>query len=148
VQKVRGNRKKVQQHPQVPIRRPIVDHGRNLLRNRKRLLHPDRGVRTVVNQDALAAASFMLIAQDFPASSSKYQTIRIPRLSPIVRGVIDRPGFSFAAYMAKQSGGPTEVHSWTAEIFGEFRELELQLLAGQLEASLRGSGKDKVRQIG
>jgi hypothetical protein len=126
-----------------------VDHGRNLVRNRKRLLHPDRGVRTVVNQDAaVAAASFMLIAQDFPASSSKYQTIRIPRLSPIVRGVIDRPGFSFAAYMAKQSGGPTEVHSWTAEIFGEFRELELQLLAGQLEASLRGSGKDKVRQIG
>jgi hypothetical protein len=94
------------------------------------------------------AAAFMLIAQDFPASSPKYQTIRIPRLSPIVRGVIDRPGFSFTAYMAKQPGGPTEVHSWIAEIFGEFRELELQLLAGQLEASLRGSGKDKVRQIG
>jgi hypothetical protein len=94
------------------------------------------------------AAAFMLIAQDFPASSPKYQTIRIPRLSPIVRGVVDRPGFSFAAYMAKQPGGPTEVHSWIAEIFGEFRELELQLLIGQLESSLRGSGKDKVRQIG
>jgi len=94
------------------------------------------------------AAAFMLIAQDFPASSPKYRTIRIPRLSPIVRGVIDRPGFSFAAYMAKQPGGPTEVHSWIAEIFGEFRELELQLLVGQLESSLRGSGKDKVRQIG
>ena len=39
-------------------------------------------------------------------------------------------------------------HSWIAEIFGEFRELELQLLASQLEASLRGSGEDKVRQIG
>jgi hypothetical protein len=94
------------------------------------------------------AASFMLIAQDFPASSPKYQTIRIPRLSPIVRGVIDRPGFSFAAYMANQPGGPTEVHSWIAEIFGEFRELELQLLIGQLESSLRGGGKDEVRQIG
>jgi hypothetical protein len=43
---------------------------------------------------------------------------------------------------------PTELHSWIAEIFGEFRELELQLLVGQLESSLRGSGKDKVRQIG
>jgi hypothetical protein len=94
------------------------------------------------------AASFMLIAQDFPPSSPKYQTIRIPRLSPIVRGVVDRPGFSFAAYMASQPGGPTEVHSWTAKIFGEFRELELQLLVGQLESSLRSSGKAEVRQIG
>jgi hypothetical protein len=33
------------------------------------------------------AASFMLIAQDFPPSSPKYQTIRIPRLSPIVRRI-------------------------------------------------------------
>jgi hypothetical protein len=93
------------------------------------------------------AASFMLIAQDFPPSSPKYQTIRIPRLSPIVRGVIDRAGFSFAAYMANQPGGPTEVHSWIAD-FGEFRELELQLPIGQLETSLRGSGKAEVMQIG
>ena len=65
------------------------------------------------------------------------ETIRIPRLSPIVRGVIDRPGFSFGAYMSQQSGGPTEVHSWIAEVFAKFRELELQLLIGELESSLR-----------
>jgi len=94
------------------------------------------------------AASFMLIAQDFPPSSPKYQTVRIPRLSPIVRGVMGRAGFSFAAHMANQPDGPTEVHSWIAEIFGEFRELELQLLIGQLESSLRSSGKAEVRQIG
>ena len=52
-------------------------------------------------------ASFMLIGQDFPPSSPKYETIRIPRLSPIVRGVIDRPGFSFSAYLSQQQGGPT-----------------------------------------
>ena len=68
-------------------------------------------------------------------------TIRIPRLSPIVRGVIDRPGFSFGAYMSQQSGGPTEVRSWIAEVFAKFRELELQLLIGELESSLRGGGK-------
>jgi len=50
--------------------------------------------------------------------------------------------------MANQPGGPTEVHSWIAEIFGEFRELELQLLIGQLETSLRSSGKAEVRLIG
>ena len=92
------------------------------------------------------AASFMVIAQDFPPSSPKYNTIRIPRLSPIVRGVIDRPGFSFGAYMSQQSGGPTEVHSRIAEVFAKFRELELQLLIGELESSLRGGGAKPVRQ--
>jgi hypothetical protein len=60
----------------------------------------------------------MVIAQDFPPSSPKYEMIRIPRLSAIVRGVIDRPGFSFSAYMSQQPGGPTEVHSWINQIFG------------------------------
>jgi len=92
------------------------------------------------------AASFMVIARDFPPLSPKYETIRIPRLSPIVRGVIDRPGFSFGAYMSQQSGGPTEVHSWIAEVFAKFRELELQLLIGELESSLRGGGKEQIRQ--
>jgi hypothetical protein len=92
------------------------------------------------------AASFMMIAKDFPPSSPKYQTIRIPRLSPIVRGLLDRPGFSFSTYMSKQPGGPTEVHSWIGEIFAEFRELELQLLIGELESSLRGGSKERVRQ--
>jgi hypothetical protein len=94
------------------------------------------------------AASFMLIARDFPPSSPKYATIRIPRLSPIVRGIVDRPSFSFAGYLAKQPGGPTEVHSWIEQIFGGFRELELQLLIGQLESSLRSDGKDVVRRTG
>ena len=92
------------------------------------------------------AASFMVIARDFPPLSPKYETIRIPRLSPIVRGVIDRPGFSLGPYMSQQSGGPTEVHSWIAEVFAKFRELELQLLIGELESSLRGGGKEQIRQ--
>jgi hypothetical protein len=93
------------------------------------------------------AASFMVIAQDFLPSSPKYEMIRIPRLSAIVRGVIDRPGFSFSTYISQQPGGPTEVHSWINQIFAEFRELELQLLIGELESSLRGGGKEQVRQI-
>jgi hypothetical protein len=93
------------------------------------------------------APSFMVIAQDFPPSSPKYEMIRIPRLSAVVPGVIDRPGFSFSSYIAQQPGGPTEVHSWINQIFGEFRELELQLLIGELESSLRGGGKGEVRQI-
>ena len=92
------------------------------------------------------AAAFMLIPQDFPPSHPNYSVIRIPRLSPIVRGVIDRRGFSFAAYMSKQPGGPTEVHNWIAGIFAQFRELELRLLIGELDSSLRGGVSKPVRQ--
>ena len=91
------------------------------------------------------ATSFMFIPQDFPPSRPEHGVIRVPRLSPIVRGVIDRPGFSFGSYMAKQPGGPTEVHSWTGTIFTEFRELELRLLIGVLEASLR-SGNEPIHE--
>jgi hypothetical protein len=63
-----------------------------------------------------------------------------------VRGVIDKPGFSFSAYMRTQPGGPTEVHSWIGQVFAEFRELELQPLIGQLESSLRGVAKRQMAQ--
>jgi hypothetical protein len=85
------------------------------------------------------ATSFIFIPQDFPPTRAECGVIRIPRLSPIVRGVIDRPGFSFGAYMASQPGGPTEVHSWINMIFTEFRDLELRLLLGQLQSSLSGA---------
>jgi hypothetical protein len=85
------------------------------------------------------ATSFMFIPQDYPPTRADCSLIRIPQLSPIVRGVIDRPGFSFGAYMAKQPGGPTEVHSWIGRIFAQFRELELRLTLGELESLLRAA---------
>ena len=90
--------------------------------------------------------SFMFVPQDFPPTRPEFGVIRIPRLSPIVRGIIDRPGFSFAAYMENQPGGPTEVHSWIGGVFAQFRELELRLLIGELESSLRGMSKEPLRQ--
>jgi len=93
------------------------------------------------------ATSFMFIPQDFPPTPTECGVIRIPRLSPIVRGVIDRPGFSFSAYMSRQPGGPTEVHSWIGGIFAQFRDLELRLLIAELQSSLRGDAmKEPVRQ--
>jgi hypothetical protein len=92
------------------------------------------------------ATSFMFIPHDFPPTRSDYGLLRIPRLSPVVRGVIDRPGFSFGAYMAKQPGGPTEVHSWIGNIFAQFRELELRLLIGALDSSLRAAPQQSVER--
>jgi hypothetical protein len=90
------------------------------------------------------AASFMFVPQDFPSSLPDCSVIRIQRLSPIVRGVIDRPGFSFSAYMTRQPGGPTEVHSWIAGVFAQFRDLELRLLIGALDSSLRGRKEPRL----
>jgi hypothetical protein len=85
------------------------------------------------------AVSVMYEKVDFPPSRNEYGLIRIPRLSAIVRGVVDRPSFSFGAYMTERPGGPTEIHSWIGTIFSEFRELELRLLMGKLGASLSDS---------
>ena len=82
------------------------------------------------------SVSLMFAKADFPPTRAECGMIRIPRLSPIVRGVIDRPSFSFAAYMTEQPGGPTEIHQWVGEIFAGFRELELRLLLGRLTSSL------------
>jgi hypothetical protein len=92
------------------------------------------------------ATAFMFIPQDFPPTRADCGMIRIPRLSPVVRGVIDRPGFSFSAYLGKRPGGPTEVHTWIDTIFSEFRELELRLLIGEIESSLRGYARQAAHQ--
>jgi|SRR5215472_7751829 len=83
---------------------------------------------------------------DFPPTRAACRMIRIPRLSQMVRGVIDRPSFSFGAYMVATPGTPTEIHDWIAGVFTEFRELELRLLMGTLAASLaRGSAASPGR---
>lgn len=92
------------------------------------------------------ATSFMFMPQDFPPSRADCSLLRVPQLSPIVRGVIDRPGFSFGAYMGKQPGGPTEVHTWIGSIFSQFRELELRLTLGELESVLRGAARGAPRR--
>ena len=92
------------------------------------------------------AVSFMYIAKDFPPTRAGCSVIRLPRLSPAVRGVIERPRFSFADYLAKQPHGTTEIHTWAATIFAEFRDLELRLLMGRLGASLSGIGLAPPRE--
>jgi hypothetical protein len=84
------------------------------------------------------AAAVTVAPEDYPPRRHEYGTLRIPRLSPMVRGVVDRPSFSFAGYLHTPASGPTEIHSWVDVVFTEIRSLELRLLMGQLGASLRG----------
>jgi hypothetical protein len=74
----------------------------------------------------------------FPPSCKACGVIRISRLSPLVRRVIDRPRFSFGAHMIEQPEGPTQVHQWISPILTKVREIELQLVLGRLSWMLRG----------
>ncbi len=94
------------------------------------------------------SVSVMFAKEDFPVSHPQLGVLRIPRLSPIVRGVIDRPSFSFAHYMTEQRGGPTEVHHWISTIFTEFREFELRLLMTRVASSLSGGTPRQAGQVG
>ena len=87
------------------------------------------------------SVSLMFAKEDFPGTGPECGMIRIPRLSAIVRGVIDRPSFSFGAYLGRRQGGPTEIHEWITQIFNEIRDLELRLLMGQVNLSLGRGGK-------
>lgn len=82
------------------------------------------------------SVSLMFDKADFPPTRPEYGVVRMERLSPIVRGVVDRPNFSFNAYMAKQTDGPTEVHAWVGNMYAGFRDFELRLLMGRLSLSL------------
>jgi hypothetical protein len=82
------------------------------------------------------SASLMTSTEDFPSTRPECGTIRVPRLSQVVRGVVDRPSFSFNTYMARQPGGPTEIHSWVADLYAQFRDFELRLLMGRQNSSL------------
>jgi hypothetical protein len=48
--------------------------------------------------------------------------------------------------MDNQPGGPTEIHTWISTIFSQFRELELRLLIGELDSSLRGPPRQQARR--
>ncbi len=84
------------------------------------------------------SVSVTIDKDDFPPSRPEFRIISIPRLSPIVKGVVDRPSFSFASYLVKPSTGPTEIHDWVATIFNAFRDLELRLMMGRVTSVLGG----------
>jgi len=91
------------------------------------------------------AAATIFNKEDFPPSSAELSPLRMARLSAIVRGVIDRPSFSFNRYVTERLGGPTEIHTWVADIFAEFRELELRLIMSKLKLNFGARGAPRRR---
>jgi len=93
------------------------------------------------------AVSIIFAQEDFPPTPTECGVIRIPHLSPLVRRVIDRPHFSFGAYMIEQPGGPNQVHQWISPILTKIRELELRLLMGRLMWSLGGGDPADLARV-
>jgi hypothetical protein len=82
------------------------------------------------------STALTISANDFPPTRPECGTIRMPRLSQVIRGVVDRPSFSFNAYKSSQPSGPTEIHSWIADLYTQFRDFELRLVMGRLNVAL------------
>jgi hypothetical protein len=95
------------------------------------------------------AVFVMFDTSEYPPSRPELGFIRVPRLSPIVHGVVGRPSFSFGTYLNNdRPGGPTEVHSWIGDIFGQFRQLELRMLMGKLSDSLGSPARPRDARSG
>jgi hypothetical protein len=73
---------------------------------------------------------------NFPSPVPGERPVRFPVLSPFLKSVVDRPGFSFDDYLERHSGPRTELHEWIERVFVEFRELELRLLLRELKTSI------------
>jgi hypothetical protein len=82
------------------------------------------------------SVSLTISAEDFPPTRPDCGFIRMPRLSQLVRGVVDRPSFSFNSTMPRQQNGPSEIHSWSSDLYRQFRDFELRLQFGRLNVSL------------
>lgn len=68
---------------------------------------------------------------EFPAAESDGLPMQVAALSPHLQGVVERPGFSFAAYLAEVADAPTGLSAWIGRIFIAFRDLELRLMLEQ-----------------
>jgi hypothetical protein len=70
---------------------------------------------------------------NFPEAPRGGAPVGVPALTPVLRGVIDRPSFSFAAYLSKTPDRTSELYEWMRRVFLVFRELAVRLLLGELK---------------
>jgi hypothetical protein len=97
---------------------------------------PELALVPVFNE---AVSRFAHLRDLFPPAPRGGEPVSIPALTPILRSVISRPGFSFVAYASKTTDTTSELYSWLRGVFVTFRELEVRLLLGELMPRLRYS---------
>jgi hypothetical protein len=73
-------------------------------------------------------------APDFPHSTA-WPSLRLPVLSPLLHGVINRHTFSFAEYLRNPSNAQTGLGAWIGRTFLGFRDLEIRLRLAEVARS-------------
>ena len=120
----------------VPVVLFIADGDRRS-RHSYELLHDrfaDLVLVPVINEAVSVAARYR---DNFPTPTMGGAPLTIPALAAVIKTVIERPGFSFAAYATGAADPTTELYGWIRRVFLEFRELELRLLLQQIRPSLQ-----------
>lgn len=82
--------------------------------------------------------------KNFPLSRAVSVPMQIPALMPLLYRYLEKPPFSFADFRSTPPQNIPldvymELHRWMRRVFVEFRELELRLLLGDVQASLGGA---------
>ena len=78
--------------------------------------------------------------EKFPLTFHGVGSLTIPALTPVLRSVIDRPGFSFVGYAMKTTDPTTELYGWMRKVFVPLREMESRLLLDELLLELKRTG--------
>lgn len=103
---------------------------------RLRSRHPRLVLAPAINE---ALPLMLQLHGDWPRSRlAAGAPLIVPALSPMIRGVVERPSFSFAAFAATGNTS-SEIYSWTRRLFIQFRELELRMTLDDLTPALKFS---------
>jgi hypothetical protein len=97
---------------------------------------PDLALVPLFNEHLPRTESYR---HNFPPTRRGGDPVQVPGLTPVVRSVVDRPGFSFVTYAMKTTDPTAELYDWMRRLFISFRELEVRLLLGGLRPQLRHS---------
>lgn len=98
---------------------------------------PEVALVPVLNEGIWRVQQGQLPPGTFPVHRAGAVPLRVPQLPPFLKAIIDKPGFTFTAFLNRPAETETGLHAWIKRAFLEFRELELRLLLEQLKSNLQ-----------
>jgi hypothetical protein len=90
---------------------------------------PDLPIIVVLNEAVPTVARYR---ENFPETPRGGAPLEMSAISLVVRGVVDRPNFSFVDYLSRTNDPTAELYQWTRRLFLLVREIEVRLLLGEL----------------
>lgn len=75
-----------------------------------------------------------VVRGELPPAMAAGRLFRLPALSSFLKAYVDRPTFSFTAYLRQETDTSAELHQWVRRNYLAFRELELSQLSQILQS--------------